>query len=107
MTARLGGSGCRISTRRAGAQVVLVVEGRVDLPAAVRVAAAARAEGAGVRVRLDLRNASLEDVALAALARAAADGRRVEVVGLSLHHERLLRYLREDGTAPQAEGTSA
>lgn len=106
MTARLDGPGVRISTRRTGAQVVLAVEGYVDLPAAVRVAAAARAEGAGVRVRIDLRNASLEDAALAALARAAA-GRRVAVVGLSLHHERLLRYLHEDGAAALAEETPA
>lgn len=92
--------GLRVVSRRAGEQVRLVVEGTFDLPAAVRVAGVVRAQAAGARLKIDLRRAHIDDVALAALARTA--GRGVAVVGLSRHHERLLRYLAGEGPGAAA-----
>jgi hypothetical protein len=89
----------RRRSRAAPAEVVLAVEGIFDLAAASRAAAAARALPPAVRVSLDLRRARIRDAALAAFVREAGRRRVVVVVGLSRHHERLLRYLEEDGGA--------
>jgi hypothetical protein len=83
-------------TRRPTGDVVLVVEGTFDLGAATRAATTARASAGRARVKIDLRRARIEDAALAAFVRELA-GRPVAIVGLSRHHERLLRYLGEDG----------
>lgn len=86
-------------------EVVLAIDGTLDLSAALRVAATARARAAqGDRVRIDLRHARVHDVALAALAREAAGAGRVSLAGLSRHHERLLRYLAQDGRAGEPAG---
>jgi hypothetical protein len=76
-------------------ETVLVVHGtfnRQDLAALERAIAEA---GRGARVRVDLHEArNCDDAAIAMLARglqgSAGD---VEVVGLSDHHHRLLRYM--------------
>jgi hypothetical protein len=81
-------------THRPAGDVVLVVEGTFDLAAATRAATAARARAGRARVKLDLCRARIEDVALAAFVREVA-GRSVAIVGLSRHHERLLRYLEK------------
>jgi hypothetical protein len=81
-------------------RVVLAIEGTFDLEAALRAAAAACDRAADARVTVDLRRARIEDAALAAFVREVA-GRTIAIVGLSRHHERLLRYL-EEGTG--AEG---
>jgi hypothetical protein len=94
----------RRRSRAAPAEVVLAVEGIFDLAAASRAAAAARALPPAVRVRLDLRRARIHDAALGVFVREAGRRRIVVVVGLSRHHERLLRYLEEDRGAP-SEGT--
>jgi hypothetical protein len=60
----------------------------------MRAAEAVRAQAASVRLKLDVRRARIEDVALAAFVREVAD-RPVTIAGLSRHHERLLRYLEE------------
>jgi hypothetical protein len=87
--------------RRPAGDVVLVVDGRFDLPAAMRAATAARAKAGRARVKLDLCRARVEDVAVAAFVREVA-GWPVAIVGLSRHHERLLRYL--EGGAGAEEG---
>jgi hypothetical protein len=86
-------------SRRAG-DVVLAVEGTFDLAAATRTAAAVRARAASPRVRVDLRRARIEDAALAAFVREVAR-RPVVLVGLSRHHERLLRYLEDGGAGAE------
>jgi hypothetical protein len=85
--------------RPSAGDVVLVVDGTFDFHGAMRAATAARAHAGRARVKIDLRRARVEDAALAAFVREVA-GRPVAIVGLSRHHERLLRYL-EDG--PGAE----
>jgi hypothetical protein len=85
--------------RRAG-DVVLVVDGTFDLPSAMRAATAARAQAGRARVKLDLCRARVEDVALAAFVRDVA-GWPVAILGLSRHHERLLRYLEEGAGAEE------
>lgn len=87
-------------TRRPSGDVVLVVEGTFDLAAAMRAATTARARSGSARVKLDLCRARIEDVALAAFVRGVA-GRPVAIVGLSRHHERLLRYLEEGAGAEE------
>jgi hypothetical protein len=89
--------------RRANGEILLVVEGTFDLSAALRVATAVRATAAEATVRIDLRRARIHDAALAALAREAGS-RRVAIVGLSRHHERLLRYLDGAGGVSAAAG---
>ncbi len=86
---RVDGTAARPRGRPAGA--VVRPEGPLDAAAARRVAAQVRARGWGP-VTIDLRRALVEDVGLAALTRALAD-RPVAVLGLTRHHERLLRYL--------------
>jgi hypothetical protein len=81
--------------------MVLVVEGTFDLAAATRAATAALARAGRVRVTLDLCRARIEDVALAAFVREVA-GQPVAIVGLSRHHERLLRYL-DDGAGAEGQ----
>jgi hypothetical protein len=78
--------------------LVLAVEGTFDLAAAMRAATEALARARRARVKLDLRRARIEDAGLAAFVRAVA-GRPVAIVGLSRHHERLLRYLDEGAGA--------
>lgn len=76
-------------------RVLLLVEGTLDVAAALRLAEEARAQAAGAEVRIDLRHAKIHDAALAALAR-ELDG-RAGLVGLSQHHERILDYLAGAG----------
>lgn len=58
---------------------------------------------AGARVRVDLRRARIEDAALAAFVQAVAS-QPVALIGLSRHHERLLRLLgMSSGAARGAE----
>lgn len=90
----------RRRSRHPAGDIVLVVDGTFDLPAAVRAATAARAQARRAPVKLDLCRARIEDVALAAFVREVA-GWPVAIVGLSRHHERLLRYLEEDAGAEQ------
>jgi len=74
---------------------ILTVEGRFDLAAALRVVAAVHDGADGARATIDLRRAPVDDVAIAVLAR-ELEGRPVTVLGLTRHHERLLRYLGAD-----------
>ena len=87
--------------RRPGRDVLLAVGGTFDLAAALRTAAAIRTRAVGARVTVDLRRARVEDAALAAFAR-EVESRPVAMVGLSRHHERLLRYL-ESGSGAERE----
>lgn len=82
----------RLTTR----EVLLVIEGTFDLAAAMRTAAAVRARAPSARVTVDLRRARIEDAALAAFVRDLS-GRAIAIMGLSRHHERLLRYLEDAG----------
>jgi hypothetical protein len=75
-------------------------DGTFDVAAAMRAAAAVRAQAGRARVKLDLSRARVEDAALAAFVREVA-GRPVAIVGLSRHHERLLRYLDEGAGAEE------
>jgi regulator of nucleoside diphosphate kinase len=75
-------------------------DGTFDVAAAMRAAAAVRAQAGRARVKLDLCRARVEDAALAAFVREVA-GRPVSIVGLSRHHERLLRYLDEGAGAEE------
>jgi hypothetical protein len=87
--------------RRPLRDVLLPVDGTFDLGAALRTAAAVRARSVGARVTVDLRRARIEDAALAAFVREVAS-QPVAMVGLSRHHERLLRYL-ENGSGAERE----
>jgi hypothetical protein len=80
--------------------VLLLIDGILDLPAAHRLAAAARRKAAEGGVWIDVRRARVHDAALAALASEVDD--RIELIGLSRHHERLLRYL--EGADGEAHG---
>lgn len=107
MTAR---TAVRAAPRPRSAEVTLTIEGDLDLAAARRVA---RGRRAGARVVVDLRAARrVDDAALAALVRGIT-GCPLEVIGLSRHHERLLRYLAEDSrpianaAQPARKGASA
>jgi hypothetical protein len=74
---------------------VIRVEAAFDLASARRVLASAADLSDGTTLRVDLRRArEIHDVALAAVAAASV---RVRLVGLSRHHERVLRYLAFQG----------
>ncbi len=76
-------------------ELVLTVEGRLDIAAAARTAATARPTARKARVTIDLRRVPVDDVGLAVLAREMA-GHPVAILGLTRHHKRLLRNLEGD-----------
>lgn len=76
--------------------LVIQADGTFDVPAAERVARAIQ-DADGLAVRVDLtRVREFHDLGVAALAKALASRRRVEVRGLRTHQIRLLRYLGID-----------
>jgi ABC-type transporter Mla MlaB component len=84
-----------VQTREA---VRLSVDGRFDLPAALRVARAIDEVPGETLVQLDLTRVShFEDTGVAVLGRALAGHQHADVRGLRLHQVRLLRYLGVDG----------
>ncbi len=92
--------GGRRRPTRAG---LLAIGGIFDLAAALRTAAVVRARAVSAPVTVDLRRARVEDAALAAFVRELVS-LPVAVVGLSRHHERLLRYLECGAGAERAAG---
>jgi hypothetical protein len=85
-----------IDARQSRGRVVLVVHGSFDRQDTRDVEAAVEGLGPGARVTVDLRDARVcDDAALAELARDLTGGLAldVELLGLSDHHRRILRYL--------------
>jgi hypothetical protein len=83
-----------IDARTSGDGTVLVVHGSFDRQDLAAVDRALAAIGPGGRVRIDLHEArACDDAAVAMLVRELQGSRDVEVVGLSAHHHRLLRYM--------------
>ena len=79
-----------------GSSLVIQADGTFDVFAAERVARAIR-EAPGLEVRVDLtRVRDFHDLGVAALAKALASRRQVQVRGLRTHQIRLLRYLGID-----------
>lgn len=80
--------------------LVIQADGTFDVHAAERVARAIR-EAPGLEVRVDLtRVRDFHDLGVAALAKALAARRQVQVSGLRTHQIRLLRYLGIDASGP-------
>jgi hypothetical protein len=85
-----------IDARQSQGRVVLVVHGSFDRQDTRDVEAAVEGLGPGAQVTIDLRDARVcDDAAVAKLARDLTDDLAldVELLGLSDHHRRLLRYL--------------
>jgi hypothetical protein len=83
-----------IDTRAGVDATVLVVHGSFDRQGLTAIDRAIAGLGPGARVRIDLHEArACDDAAVAMLARELQGKRDVEVVGLSDHHHRLLRYM--------------
>jgi anti-anti-sigma regulatory factor len=85
-----------IDARQSQGRVVLVVHGSFDRQDTRDVEAAVEGLGPGARVTIDLRDVRVcDDAAVAKLARDLTDdlALNVELLGLSDHHRRLLRYL--------------
>jgi len=82
-------------------ETVIRVDGAFDVDAACRLQALVAEVGAGCPLTLDFREVRLfHDSAICSLAAALSSHPDTRVVGLSLHHYRLLRYFREQGAAP-------
>ncbi len=78
------------------------VTGVLDIPEALRLAAALSGIPDDVQVRVDVRSArEMHDAAVVALARAIAS-RNGDIIGLSRHHATLLEYVgnRDAGAMP-------
>ena len=83
-----------------GRSLVIQADGTFDVLAAERVARAIQ-EAPELEVRVDLtRVRDFHDLGVAALARALASRRQVQVQGLRTHQIRLLRYLGIDAVEP-------
>jgi anti-anti-sigma factor len=85
-----------IEARRHGSESVLVVHGSLDAHAVDAVGTTLADLAPGARVTIDLHDVRIcDDAALAVLARAATRNctAHVELVGLSGHQERILRYM--------------
>jgi anti-anti-sigma regulatory factor len=85
-------------TRAQGGEVVVVLESELDGAGALRLRGVLVEAGEGERVVVDFRRLRhVSDVGLARLARELArTSVRVELRGLGLHQERMLRYLGVD-----------
>ncbi len=80
--------------------LLIQADGTFDVLAAERVARAIR-EAPELEVRVDLtRVRDFHDLGVAALAKALASRRRVQVSGLRTHQIRLLRYLGIEAAEP-------
>jgi anti-anti-sigma regulatory factor len=85
-----------IDARSNGAEVVLVVHGSLNQQEVGELQARVADLEPGARVTIDLREVRVcDDAAVAALARGLGrgGGPAVELVGLSDHHHRVLRYM--------------
>jgi anti-anti-sigma regulatory factor len=85
-----------IDARQSRSGLVLVVHGAFDRQGTQDVEAAVAELGPGARVTIDLHDVRVcDDAAVAQLARDLSEdlAASVELVGLSEHHWRLLRYL--------------
>jgi ABC-type transporter Mla MlaB component len=78
--------------------IQLSVDGRFDLPAALRLARALSEADEETLVRIDLTRVSqFDDSGVAVLGRALSGHQRADVRGLRQHQVRLLRYLGVEG----------
>ena len=72
---------------------MLVAHGSLNRQDAGELEAAVAALGPGAHVTIDLHDVRCDDAAVAMLGRDVACAAGIHLVGLSAHHDRLLRYM--------------